>query len=111
MIGQRSSILIAGLFLAASSLLALGATPADKPQAETASEPVQEPKRPCSRCGIIEAISQRIVPGGINGFYAYDLFVRMEKTELLKIVPVTTVGAMKVGDRVQVLGGVAQPYP
>jgi hypothetical protein len=69
----------------------------------------QQGKRTCYRCGTIEAITPRLVPAGINAYYVYDIHVRMEKTGLLHVVPVPMRGAMDVGDRVSVMGGVVQP--
>lgn len=66
-------------------------------------------EKSCYRCGTIEAITQRILPAGINGYYVYDIHVRMEKTGLLKVVPVPMRGSLDVGDRVSIMGGVVQP--
>lgn len=97
--------LLAAILLA-TSITAACARDRTRPQ-ETQPE---SPTRACSQCGIIEAISPRLISAGANGYYTYDLFVRMEKTGLLRIVPSPTVGPMEIGDRVQVMGGVAQPF-
>jgi hypothetical protein len=92
-----------GRLLAALSLVALCAVPL---AGHAASD---EAERSCYRCGTIEAIMQRIVPAGINGYYVYDIHVRMDKTGLLRVVPAPQRGTLDVGDRVSIMGGVVQP--
>jgi hypothetical protein len=95
---------IAGRLFAALSLAALCAAPLAGYAADK-----QRDERGCYRCGTIEAITQRIVPAGVNGYFVYDIHVRMEKTGLLHVVPAPQRGTLDVGDRVSVMGGVVQP--
>lgn len=96
--------LIASLLLCVPAVT-LGVTPA------TDSRQVTRQANDCARCGTIEAISQRILPAGINGYFTYDIHVRMDQTNLLRVVPAATRGSLDVGDRVQLLGGVIRPLP
>jgi hypothetical protein len=75
----------------------------------SAPEAKEKRERPCYQCGTIEAVMPRIQSFGFNGFYTYDLLIKMDKTGLTRRVPVATVGAMDVGDRVQVMGGTVTP--
>jgi hypothetical protein len=51
------------------------------------------------------------VPAGVNGYYTYNVHVRMDDTKLLRVVPSALRGTLDVGDRVQIVGGVIQPVP
>lgn len=110
---QHHKAMFAGLLLMAAPCMATAATPAgqDPSMPDKAAGPAQEDKHSCHQCGTIEAITQRILPAGINGYYTYNVHVRMDKTQLLRVVPATMRGTLDVGDRVQVMGGVIQPAP
>lgn len=72
-------------------------------------EAKEKAERRCYQCGTIEAVMPRIQSFGINGFYTYDLIVKMDETGLRRRVPVATMGAMDVGDRVSLMGGTVVP--
>jgi hypothetical protein len=75
----------------------------------SSAEAKEKRERSCYQCGTIEAVIPRIVPVGHNGFFAYDLIIKMDETGLTRRVPVGTVGAMDVGDRVSLMGGTVTP--
>lgn len=75
----------------------------------TSPEAKEKQARACYQCGTIEAVLPRITAIGPNGFYTYDLLIKMEETGLTRRIPVATVGAMDVGDRVSVMGGTVVP--
>ena len=67
----------------------------------------------CDQCGVIVAIVQRVIDTGSpyvsDGYFVYDLHIRMEKTGLLRTVTVGTEGALVEGQRVKVSGGTVEP--
>lgn len=75
----------------------------------TSPEAKEKQDHPCHQCGTIEAVMPSIASVGHNGFYTYDLIIKMDETGLKRRVRVGTMGAMDVGDRVQVMGGTVTP--
>jgi hypothetical protein len=67
----------------------------------------------CDQCGVIVAIVPSVLDTGSpyvsDGYFVYDLFIRMEKTGLLRRVKTGTQGALFEGQRVKVWGGTVEP--
>jgi hypothetical protein len=76
------------------------AKPDSAPKTEAAAKSDASAK--CDDCGTIEAIVQRPVGIGANGYFVYDIHVRLDKNGLLKTITQPTQGALDKGERVHV---------
>lgn len=63
----------------------------------------------CDDCGIIEAIVQRPIGIGANGYFVYDIHIRMDKTKLMRKVTMPTDAALDKGQHVHLNGGNVVP--
>ena len=99
--------LLSGLFSTAA-LPALGANapaPANpEPRTDSSMTPSKADGR-CDDCGIIEAIVQRPIAIGANGYFVYDFHVRMDKTKLLRTITMPTQASLDKGQHVHTSAG------